>query len=197
LIAGNNTIDVKVTAEDGTTIKTYTINFYRTPTASAASLSSCDDVTNDGYANFTLTGADATVGASQAGVTITYHASLSDAQNDINTLSSPFTNTTANSQIVYARVENASSSSCYATSELTLTVNPMPTLVSNSTEACGGSTFSFTAASFVSNGTIASWTRNALLGSQDWLLLKPIRVLEIFQKPSLIIQISTLLFLIS
>jgi PKD repeat protein len=164
LIAGNNTIDVKVTAEDGTTIKTYTINFYRTPTASAASLSSCDDVTNDGYANFTLTGADATVGASQAGVTITYHASLSDAQNDINTLSSPFTNTTANSQIVYARVENASSSSCYATSELTLTVNPMPTLVSNSTEACGGSTFSFTAASFVSNGTIASWTRNAIAG---------------------------------
>ena len=87
-----------------------------TATANTAALLLCDDNT-DGFADFTLSEADATVLGGQMGMNLTYHISQTDAENDANALNSPFTNT-LNPQTIYARVED--SNGCYAISQVTL-----------------------------------------------------------------------------
>ena len=94
------------------------------PEASSVILQACDN--GNETADFTLTDADATVIGVQTGVTVTYRATLTDADNDENALASPYN---SGSKIVYARLEN-DATGCYATSEVTLTVNPQPIITS-------------------------------------------------------------------
>lgn len=64
------------------------------------------DADGDGYGTFNL---DERIGQIRNGllnVVVTFHETMIDAENGINALPSPYFNTTANSQVVYARVEN-------------------------------------------------------------------------------------------
>ncbi len=102
--------------------KTLVIN--PNPTATNTTLVVCDDNT-DGLAVFTLTNANTAVLAGQTGVTVTYHATAANATANTAPLASPYTNITANSQIIFVRVTN-SITGCFATGQVTLTVNPLP-----------------------------------------------------------------------
>ncbi|MDB2493707.1 T9SS type B sorting domain-containing protein [Flavobacteriaceae bacterium] len=88
------------------------------------------DLDFDGFEAFMLTERDFEISGGVSGVTISYHENLSDAENEINALSSPYTNVDINTQTVFARVENpAVSTLCASIVELVLVVNPTPQLL--------------------------------------------------------------------
>ncbi|MBL4905661.1 MAG: T9SS type B sorting domain-containing protein, partial [Flavobacteriaceae bacterium] len=61
-----------------------------------------------------------------ANYTVTYHSSLSDAQNNLLPLGSPFTNTVVNRQTIYVRVFNETSQCANGISNFDVIVNPEP-----------------------------------------------------------------------
>ena len=83
-----------------------------------ASLDVCDS-DGDGFEIFDLIAANATVIGSQTGVTVSYHATFLDANDNLNELVSPYNNIT-NPEVIYARV--ADTEGLFAVSEVTLTV---------------------------------------------------------------------------
>ena len=88
------------------------------------------DPDSDGFGAFRLTDRDFEISGGVSGVTISYHENLSDAENEINALSSPYTNVDINTQTVFARVEDpAVSTLCASIVELVLVVNPTPQLL--------------------------------------------------------------------
>ena len=88
------------------------------------------DPDSDGFEAFMLTDRDLEISGGISGVTISYHENISDAENEINSLSSPYTNVEINTQTVFARVENpAVSTLCASIVELVLVVNPTPQLL--------------------------------------------------------------------
>ncbi|WP_262734068.1 hypothetical protein, partial [Gaetbulibacter sp. NE] len=126
-----NTQTVYVRLEDATTgcYNTTTLELVVNPLPVAVAptpLEVCDD-DNDGFASFTLTLKDAEVLGGQTGMTVTYHETQSDADNGVNDLSSPYNNIVPNTQTVYVRLED-DTSGCHDTVELTLLVNPLPTI---------------------------------------------------------------------
>ena len=62
------------------------------------------DLNNDGFGGFTLTDKDAEITGGILDLSVSYHETLSDAENNIFGLSSPYTNIVQDSQVVYARV---------------------------------------------------------------------------------------------
>ena len=103
------------------------------PVPTSATLAVCDDDT-DGFAEFTLTDANTTILNGQTGVTVSYHVSQMDAINNTMPLSASYTNTTANSQTIFARLETVAG--CFATAEVSLTVNPLPMLTAQTPVLC-------------------------------------------------------------
>ncbi|SHI69386.1 gliding motility-associated C-terminal domain-containing protein, partial [Mesonia phycicola] len=87
----------------------------------------CDD-DNDGEGIFILTDLDAEITGGATGVTVTYHRTQADADNDVNPISSPFTNTVNYSQTIYARVESPGVA-CFNTVDVSLLVLDSPDLV--------------------------------------------------------------------
>jgi hypothetical protein len=90
----------------------------------------CDD-NNDGLAEFILTDKDDEIIAGEPGVAITYHELVTDAETGVNPLTSPYTNTTTYSQIVYARVEfpiALGGTGCFTIVELELIATPTPVI---------------------------------------------------------------------
>jgi len=108
----------------------------------------CDDDT-DGLGAFMLTSKDTEALGGQTGVTVSYHETQSDADTNASPLSSPYTNTTPSSQIIFIRLEN-NTTGCFSTMPLELRVNPIPTANSVSTQTIcdddydGLATFNFT-----------------------------------------------------
>ena len=108
----------------------------------------CDDDT-DGLGAFMLTSKDTEALGGQTGVTVSYHETQSDADTNASPLSSPYTNTTPSSQIIFIRLEN-NTTGCFSTMPLELRVNPIPTFNSVSTQTIcdddydGLATFNFT-----------------------------------------------------
>ena len=85
------------------------------------------DPDSDGFGVFTLTDADAEITGGVPGLTVTYHETLADAENNVNALASPYNNIVVNTQTVYARVESATiATDCATIVELVLIVNPDP-----------------------------------------------------------------------
>ena len=84
-----------------------------------------DDGIEDGFHIFNLneTGKNITNGLPLE-LTITFFETYNDALLEENTLENNYTNTTAYSQIIYARVEN--NNNCYGVSLVELIVNPLP-----------------------------------------------------------------------
>ena len=103
----------------------------------------CDDAFNgtdtDGFFNnFSLNTKDAEILGSLDPTVyeISYHTTLSGAQSNKNTdvidKNSPYRNTSANSQLIYVRVENKNNSACNDTSKsFNLLVNPLPVIANN------------------------------------------------------------------
>jgi gliding motility-associated-like protein len=62
------------------------------------------DTNNDGFGIFTLTDKDAEITAGVLDLSVSYFETLTDAQNNIFAISSPYANIVSNTQVVYARV---------------------------------------------------------------------------------------------
>lgn len=103
------------------------------PTAAPASLAVCENTLGGGQGTFTLSDADDTVDGSQTGITVTYHPTLTDANNDTNQLPDSYT---GNAGSIFARAENAQG--CFATSTITLTVNSLPDFTLALATVCPG-----------------------------------------------------------
>lgn len=107
--------------------------------AQDTTLERCDnDGTADGFVLFDLSLASEDVLANApANVTVNYYATSLDALTEQNVLPLSFTNTIANSQVIFARAESPDGN-CFGISEVTLTVNPLPIVQRLSTvEYCG------------------------------------------------------------
>jgi len=93
-------------------------------------LFSCDEVPNDGFADFDLTVRDAQIINGQPNTFVTYYEDAVDAEaGNTNFIALPtaFENTTIDTQIVFARLEETILG-CYDVVELVLTVNAAPAI---------------------------------------------------------------------
>jgi gliding motility-associated-like protein len=90
----------------------------------------CDDVSNDGVAEFNLNSLNAqAIGTMNAAdFTVTYYASAADAANNTNAISNPsaYNNTTAGAQTLYASVRSIAVPTCFAVVPVELVVSPLP-----------------------------------------------------------------------
>ncbi|MDA9310353.1 T9SS type B sorting domain-containing protein, partial [Flavobacteriaceae bacterium] len=89
------------------------------------------DIDNDGFGAFTLTDKDIEIIGGEPGVIVSYHETLSDAENNIFPIGSPYQNIVASLQVVYVRatyddVPPAVGTGCWRVVELELIVNPTP-----------------------------------------------------------------------
>ena len=87
------------------------------------------DPDNDGFGVFTLTDADNEITGGAAGLTVTYHETQANADNNVDAIdtSVPYNNIVANNQTLYARVESATiATNCATIVELELIVEPTP-----------------------------------------------------------------------
>jgi hypothetical protein len=102
------------------------VEFVANPIAGAPTpLVECDEVPNNGEAEFTLTDADTDVINGQAGVfVVTYHETEAQAEAGTNVLSSPYVSST---QTIYARLEE-NTLGCYDVIEVGLVVNAAPAI---------------------------------------------------------------------
>ncbi len=89
-------------------------------------LEECDD-NDDGIAVFDLDSKIPEIlnGRNPSDYTITFHATQADAENNVNPLSSPYTNTTPHTQTVYYRIVD-NNTGCVNVGELNLVVLPKP-----------------------------------------------------------------------
>ncbi|RAJ18256.1 choice-of-anchor L domain-containing protein, partial [Olleya aquimaris] len=85
------------------------------------------DPDSDGFGVFTLSDAEAEITGGAPGLTVTYHETPSDAQNNVNALVSPYNNIVVDMQTIYVRVESATiATACASFVDLVLIVNPTP-----------------------------------------------------------------------
>jgi gliding motility-associated-like protein len=96
-----------------------------TPTA----LSECDQTPYDGIVDFNLNEADMDIINGQTNNFVTYHETLAQAEAGTNPLVSPYSNTVANIQTIFARLEDVVLG-CYDVTQLLLQVNPAPSITS-------------------------------------------------------------------
>ncbi len=89
-------------------------------------LEACDD-DNDGFTMFDLTLKDAEAIGGTAGLGVTWYGTQANAENDVDALTSPYTNVVPNTQTVYGRVADITTG-CFDVVELILIVNPLPTV---------------------------------------------------------------------
>ena len=89
----------------------------------------CDEVPNDGFAEFTLTDADAIITNGVPNTFVTYYetAAFADLGDPANALASPFTNTIPGTQTIFARLEDIPVG-CFDVVQLELIVNGAPTI---------------------------------------------------------------------
>ncbi|WP_422105639.1 T9SS type B sorting domain-containing protein [Winogradskyella sp.] len=93
------------------------------------------DPDNDGFGPFDLTAADGQITGGVAGLTVTYHETLANADSGANPIDTtlPYNNISAWTQTLHARVESSTiATDCATVVELVLIVEPTPQLVSPS-----------------------------------------------------------------
>ena len=87
------------------------------------------DPDSDGFGTFDLTTKDNEITGGDGTLTVSYHETMADADNNVNPISSPFNNIVINSQTIYARVESSTiATDCDTIVTLQLIVNPTPQL---------------------------------------------------------------------
>ena len=92
-----------------------------------ADITACDDFPFDGFSAFNLEDADAQVldGAAAADNTITYYLTEADALAGTNPIVSPYSNTTADMQTIYARIDE-NNSDCFNVAPVMLNIDVLP-----------------------------------------------------------------------
>ncbi|GAK77628.1 hypothetical protein JCM19296_3236 [Nonlabens ulvanivorans] len=121
--------------EDCYDTTSFDIEIFAQPTANSVNnLEVCDD-DFDGFQTFDLSIQTPLILDTQstADFTVSYHESQADADSGNNPLSTTYTNTTAFSENIFARVVNSNETSCVDTTSFDLIVNPKP--VANDTNA--------------------------------------------------------------
>ncbi|WP_178991757.1 Ig-like domain-containing protein [Winogradskyella schleiferi] len=87
------------------------------------------DPDSDGFGTFDLTSKDAEITGGDTTLTVSYHETMADAQNNVNPVSSPYNNIVMGSQTLYARVESSTiATDCDTIVTLQINVNPTPQL---------------------------------------------------------------------
>lgn len=125
--AFNETVFVRVENRQGTqcadTSQSFDLVVQPKPLANDTNAFQCDeDGVPDSQTIFNLSEFDNTVAAAASGMTVTYHLSLSDAENAINELNNTSYTNTSPSQTIFARVTD-NATGCYNTSTITLSVS--------------------------------------------------------------------------
>lgn len=122
--SGNYTVSVSIVTSHGTGNNTRQITIYPQPTLlnSTISLKQCDD-TIDGFSAFNLTESIPLLVSNPAGLTVTFHETILEAQNNTNSItnSTAYPNQVVSNDIIYVRVQN--SNGCYKTAQLNLQVS--------------------------------------------------------------------------
>ena len=106
----------------------FIINFETQPIVNTVDdLLQCD-TDNDGLYNFDLNSQSAQILGAQdpAEFAVTYHLSQTDADGNLNAITSPYENT-SNPQTIYARIENSKLTDCFDTTSFMIQVFDMPT----------------------------------------------------------------------
>ncbi|MDN3493100.1 T9SS type B sorting domain-containing protein [Winogradskyella bathintestinalis] len=129
----NQTVYVRVdTDANGTdcyNTSTLNLEVFDTPIITTPeALETCDDASNDGLASFNLDDQTPIILNGATGITVTYHESQTDAENNDGSLPSLYTND-SNNQTIYVRAENDLNTDCFTTTTFDLIVNPLPTLI--------------------------------------------------------------------
>uniref|UniRef100_UPI0012699511 PKD domain-containing protein n=1 Tax=Psychroserpens jangbogonensis TaxID=1484460 RepID=UPI0012699511 len=118
----SNTFLVEVTDQSCTLSEEIEITFFPNPLINPISVYElCDDAVVDDFTEFDLSTKDAEVIGAQVDVTISYHASQADADNDANPLANLFTNT-VNPQTIFVRIVNTNNPNCFVTTTFELLV---------------------------------------------------------------------------
>ncbi|MDH7911269.1 T9SS type B sorting domain-containing protein [Winogradskyella sp. SYSU M77433] len=87
----------------------------------------CDDAVSDGLTSMDLTIKNNEITGGNSGYSVSYYETQYNADNDIDSLEIPYTNT-SNDQEIYVRVEN-STTGCYDTTTLILSVEQAPAAI--------------------------------------------------------------------
>ncbi len=108
--------------------ESFEVEVFNTPLANTVPKWEVCDNNNDGTFDLDLTTRDATIlgGQNANDYNITYHRSQADADNSVNALTSPFSNT-ANPQTIFVRIENKLKVDCYDTSNFQVEIFDSPT----------------------------------------------------------------------
>lgn len=128
----NQTIYIRVENEFGcrvTTGITLTLKVNPLPAPVTPDPLEVCDIDNEGYAYFDLDSLKNEIIANEPGVDVTFHETLTDAENGLSELSSPYQNIVASEQIVYARVffeDPPNGTGCFTIIEVTLRAIPSP-----------------------------------------------------------------------
>ncbi|WP_420574518.1 lectin-like domain-containing protein [Kordia sp.] len=102
-------------------VTTFNILFETLPTANTPTdLIVCDDQIADGFTAIDLNVKNDEISGGIPGLSVRYYLTLTDAENDTNSLAIPYTNI-SNPQIVFVRVETANTG-CYVTTSLNISV---------------------------------------------------------------------------
>jgi len=106
----------------------FVVNFETQPVANAvADMLQCDG-DNNGFYLFNLESQTAQIlgGLDPVEFPVTYHLSQTDADSNLNAITSPFENT-SNPQTIYARIENSKLTDCFDTTSFVIQVFDTPT----------------------------------------------------------------------
>lgn len=126
----------------------FQIGLYKMPVAhQPQNLFLCDDVTNDGKESFDLSSQKAMILAGQSATDylVSYHLLQTDADLGINSLPNNYSNT-SNPQIIFARIANVLSPTCFDTKSFQLEVKPKPNLIMDDTfSICEGKSITISA----------------------------------------------------
>ena len=115
----------------------FLLNVFTAVTSEAVTFEQCDNANDgddtNGLVEFDLlTINNQVLGTQDASqFTVSYHVNDIDAMQGDNPLPDAYTNTTANMQVIFARVQNNSNIDCFETSEITLQVNALPAISTN------------------------------------------------------------------
>ncbi|WP_452597214.1 PKD domain-containing protein, partial [Pontimicrobium sp. MEBiC01747] len=115
--------DVNTGCYDTTTL---TLQVEQAPVACTPTPLEYCDPDSDGFGEFDLTQADNEVACGvTAGLVITYHETMADAENNINAITGIYNNIVVNMQTIYVRIESSTiATDCASFVELQLIVNP-------------------------------------------------------------------------
>ena len=110
-------------------ISSFIIEFFAAPVLiEPSTYEVCDELPNDGFAEFNLPTKDDEITGSNPEAVVVYYEDFNDALNGVNPIANPtmFVNTTIGFQTIYARADNVNSTDCFNVIALDLLVNDSP-----------------------------------------------------------------------